>query len=394
MGLFPISPFFLKPYTIVPITVLALYKIIFLKQKLRNVKHAIISALFFFILTFSIIYSNDIIAAKNLMLRLSPFLLLPFSLSVIDKVKTSSLTLVFFKTFIFSCLLYSALILTYTLSFDLFDLPNIHAHIRDKFWGFNDHPIYISFTFSIAIISVFFLKSSTSLRIITFIILSSTVLFFARKGAIIGLLLVLPFLLFKDLKNTRPLKLVIFTVLIAGLFFSINHMTNNHIGNRFQEFSNIKSITEDENTSLGTRIIVWKACTEAISKSVFFGYGIGDAQAILNTELIDNGHQKLISQKSYNKPIFKNAHNQYLQIILSNGIIGFALFILFYFWLFNHPQVSKNTFATGIFIFMLFGFSFESFLERQNGIIIIAILINIILFGNTDMNNNRYKTNV
>lgn len=394
MGLFPAVPFKLKPYTIVPFIVFAFYKIVFLKQKLRNVKYVIISALFFFALTFSIIYSDDINAAKNLTLRLSPFLLLPFSFSVVDKVKISSLTRVFFKTFILSCLFYSSLILIYSLSFDQLDLPNIHAHIRDKFWGFNDHPIYISFTFSIAIISVFSLKSSTLTRVISLVVLSSTVLFFARKGAIIGLLLVLPFLLSKDLKKTRPLRLVFFILVIAGLFFSINHMTNNHIGNRFQEFSEINSITDDENTSLGTRMIVWKACTEAISKSVFLGYGIGDAQTILNTELRDNGYQKLISQKSYNKPIFKNAHNQYLQIILSNGIIGFALFILFYFWLFNHPQVSKNTFAIVIFIFMLFCFSFESFLERQNGIILIAILINIILFGNNYMNNNSYKINV
>jgi hypothetical protein len=164
MGLFPAAPFKLKPYTIVPIIVFALYKIIFLKQKLRNVKYVTISSLFFFVLTFSFIYSHDINTAKNLALRLSPFLLLPFTFSVVDKVKISSLTQVFFKTFIFSCLLYTILVLVYLLSFDALDLPKIYAHIRDKFWGFNDHPIYISFTFSIAIISVFFLKLGPSSR--------------------------------------------------------------------------------------------------------------------------------------------------------------------------------------------------------------------------------------
>ena len=394
MGLFPVVPFNLKPYTIVPIIVFALYKIIFMKRKLRNVKYVIISSLFFFVLTFSFIYSHDINTAKNLTLRLSPFLLLPFTFSVVDKVKISSLTQVFFKTFIFSCLLYTILILVYLLLFDALDLPKIYAHIRDKFWGFNDHPIYISFTFSIAIISVFFLKLSPSSRFFSLVILFSMVLFFARKGAIIGLLLVLPFLLIKGLKKTRPSKLVYLILVIAGLFFSINHITKNHITNRFQEFSEINSIADNENTSLGSRMIIWRACTEAISKSIFFGHGIGDAQAILNIELIDNGHQKFISQKSYNKPIFKNAHNQYLQIILSSGIIGFVLFILFYFWLFKQLKISKNTFATVIFVFILLCFSFESFLERQNGIILIAILINIFLFGSTYSNNNRYKINV
>lgn len=394
MGLFPAAPFKLKPYTIVPIIVFALYKIIFLKRKLRNVKYVIISSLFFFVLTFSFIYSHDINTAKNLALRLSPFLLLPFTFSVVDKVKISSLTQVFFKTFIFSCLLYTILVLVYLLSFDALDLPKIYAHIRDKFWGFNDHPIYISFTFSIAIISVFFLKLGPSSRFFSLVILFSMVLFFARKGAIICLLLVLHFLLIKGLKKIRPPKLLFLILVIAGLFFSINHITKNHIANRFQEFSEINSIADNENTSLGSRMIVWRACTEAISKSIFFGHGIGDAQATLNIELRDNGHQKFISQKSYNKPIFKNAHNQYLQIILSSGIIGFVLFILFYIWLFTQPKISKNTFATGIFVFILLCFSFESFLERQNGIMLIAILINIFLFGSTYRNNNRYIINV
>ena len=67
--------------------------------------------------------------------------------------------------------------------------------------------------------------------------------------------------------------------------FSINTLTDNNLFNRFKDFSNINSITQNKTTSTGVRVIVWGACLNLISEAPLFGHGIGDSQTKINQNL-------------------------------------------------------------------------------------------------------------
>ena len=379
MGLLPVVPFNLKPYTIAPIILYALYKRILLKQKLRNIRELIISTLIYFVLIISAFYSENKKDTIDLTLRLSPFLLLPFSFSMINKKIAAPLIKLFLKVFIYSCITYSFLIIVYSSFFELTNTANIYAHIRDKFWGFNDHPIYISLYMAISVFSVFSIYNKPLQKFFLLLPLIVIILFFARKGIILSVTLI--FLFLRSLREISIYSLIISIITIIILVFSINTLTDNNLFNRFKDFSNINSITQNKTTSTGVRVIVWGACLNLISEAPLFGHGIGDSQTKINQKLKEKGHYSFLIQKSYGKPIYKNAHNQYLQIAVSNGIVGLLAFSFLLFKLLRIFFLEKNELALSIFALIFLSFLFESLLQRQNGILIVAIFVNIFLFG-------------
>ena len=106
----------------------------------------------------------------------------------------------------------------------------------------------------------------------------------------------------------------------------------------------------------------------------FFGYGLGSVQTNINSRLIEEGFIELTAIHIY------NAHNQYIQIILSSGYIGLLTFLsilVFFFYQFKN-RTSKLSLC--VFSYIILCFIFESLLQRQNGIIITALFFNLLIF--------------
>ena len=69
------------------------------------------------------------------------------------------------------------------------------------------------------------------------------------------------------------------------------------------------------------RMVLWENSWEAIQKSNFLGYGIGDGKNALQKNLQINNEEFVLS-------LSHNAHNQYFETTLSIGAIGFLLLVL------------------------------------------------------------------
>lgn len=372
LGAFPIVPFIVKPFLLAPLLLTSLYNLCFINKSKVNWKKVIISTSIYFLFLVSVIYSSDIGRAVKLLIRLLPFLVLPFSLALVPKELYEKLTDVFIQVFTISCGLFCVIIFIYCISLDTTDIYVLYSYISNNFWGYEDHPIYISLYFGIALILILFRSKKSTLNVVLFITVFFTLLFLSRKGNIIGLALVLLYMLISNTKkilNRRFLGYVFVGLLIT---IGVSYLFNNFLFSRFEEIINLDQFLYNPKTSTGIRSILWHNSFNLSIDSPFIGYGLGSVQDIIGTSLIESGYEELTLILHY------NTHNQYLQIALISGYIGLICFLSILTYIFLEIKTSKR--ALCVFLYIVFCFIFESLLERQNGIIITALFFNLFLY--------------
>ena len=149
---------------------------------------------------------------------------------------------------------------------------------------------------------------------------------------------------------------------------------------RYVELFDTAKYENNDKTSTGIRTILWTNSLELIHKSPYFGHGIGDAQDILSEKLREKNFIEISNKKS-------NCHNQYLQFLLSIGIFGLSIFLYTIVYCFKQFKKYNNTLGFIVLLFFLLIFLFESFLDRQNGIILFSLFMSIVVsYNNININ--------
>ncbi len=130
------------------------------------------------------------------------------------------------------------------------------------------------------------------------------------------------------------------------------------------------SVTLTKNT-LEHRVIINYITLNEFKNTFPFGVGTGDYQDILN--------------KNYKKINFKqglkqrlNNHNQYLSELLKTGLLGGLVFLGLIYVLLQSITFNNFYFTILVLAFAI-GCLFESYLDRQHGIVIFAFLIPLFL---------------
>jgi O-antigen ligase len=114
------------------------------------------------------------------------------------------------------------------------------------------------------------------------------------------------------------------------------------------------------------RVELWESAIKA-NPNVWFGVGTGDYKKELNQYYIDH-QMPAYARESY------NAHNQFLQILFSNGIIGLiAVLTLLVRPLYLSIQNQNVLGALTFFPFLIYGMT-EVFLGRFQGVVFFALL--------------------
>jgi O-antigen ligase len=119
------------------------------------------------------------------------------------------------------------------------------------------------------------------------------------------------------------------------------------------------------------RYDLWKSAISA-NTDVFFGVGTGDYKIVLNKYFHSHGMAEYETNNL-------NAHNQFIQIFLSNGILGLMSLII----LLGRPLVisfrRRNTLGILVFFpFLLYGIT-EVFLGRYQGVVFFAFLHQVLM---------------
>ncbi len=360
LGFFPLVPFLFKPFYILMI---ALIVLAFHRKKWKWKPLDFYFSALFFIYILGLITTQNMNYGIQILLRLSPLLLFVIVYkyqNINQRFKTQ-----FYQSFILSLALYIVIYLSYlgynfyindfefgkALSYNIFDL-----------YGFNEHPIYVSYflSFSILVLIDQAVFKQKILRFGLLITLSFVLFYLSRKGPILSLLSILSLYTiwkFRSLKKQNIMLFIVFIALLSPLVLG-----------RIQEM-----IFSMQDQSTLTRIQLWEEFYDLLDNTYFLGYGTGDAKDILN-ELLQKGiHERL------------NLHNQYLDISLKTGIAGLLLFVWSQLQLGRNLYKRKIILGSLMFIYFVLNMFTESILERQDGVIFYAMVIGLYLYQNDEV---------
>ncbi len=294
------------------------------------------------------------------------FILIPdFQLS--DKLKKS-----FAKLFVFSTTLFAII----SIIAIWFDKTPYYDHLySDKFRNVTNelpfigqHPIYASFFLAISLLFIVYLYLQTKKKTLFIPFLINLIFLFmlSSKGVIISLTFIAFFFIFFIVKIKWKTKIYLLITLFIGIssIFLLNR--------RMQELFHLETYKKiNPKYSNSYRVAINKCSLELIKKHWMLGYGFGDVQDELDACYAKNDFE--IKARTH------NSHNQYFDIWLKTGLLGFLYLVGFIMYLLFISLKRKKYLLFSILILYSINFLFENMFSRQSGVILFYFLI-IFLF--------------
>lgn len=130
------------------------------------------------------------------------------------------------------------------------------------------------------------------------------------------------------------------------------------------------SVTLTKNT-LEHRVLINYIALKEFKNNFPFGVGTGDYQ-----DLLDSNYKKINFKQGLNQRL--NNHNQYVSEILKTGVLGGFVFFSIICLMIKSTDVNKQYYTILALSFAI-GCIFESYLDRQHGVVIFAFLIPLFL---------------
>jgi len=335
-----------------------------------------------------IIYTTDVkMGLSNLFGRLS-LLLFPLVLfypGAIIKIKIKVLIRIFAAS--------TVLFMVFCFIYALFRSVNISAghwifnpHLPEYPWlnyfygsdlTINQHPSYIAMYVLLSVFICFESWFDFALKFkyrITWLVLGLFLLitqYFlsSRAGILISLLLV-PFYFIIKFRELGKSKLAWIGIILIGIALLPVILKNQRVDYLYGKIFNQQVGYQRKEDP---RFLIWESALKVSKKNLLFGVGIGDVRTELSREYIVMGQDDMAKERL-------NAHNQFLEVLLENGIIGLILFISVFFCM-AYIGISDRNLLYGIFIIMIFMFfQFESILYRLAGVSFFSLFSFLLIF--------------
>jgi O-antigen ligase len=254
--------------------------------------------------------------------------------------------------------------------------------------------VYFAFYVNCAIFIFLFLlfnKTEIVKKYKVYIIISIIWLFFinimlASKTAMISLIVISfisSFYLLIKKKKYFEIVLIMFSILV-GIFLISQIFPK--ILNRFKGITKTDFVFENKSkenhfnaeydeskwNSTNTRVAIWSCAIEVWQDNLIMGTGIGDRDNALMQKYKEKNFLYAISTN-------KSTHNQYLDVLVSMGIIGLVAFlIIFFIYPIKIFFKYKEGIAISIIVCLAICFFTENMLNRYQGELIIAFLIPLV----------------
>lgn len=241
-----------------------------------------------------------------------------------------------------------------------------------------NHPSYFAVLLVIFMSAILFNKEFSNLRrskLKLVLLLFPFFLFLIETNSRIGLISLVFIILFHTLHGFNLKRsLYVLAFFIITILFSIQF---DYLGNKF------KKLIDSKGDISIVRVDRWKKIIEIFrdEEKLWLGVGSGDSRLFYREAYI-KGDFKLALENNY------NAHSQYIEFLVSNGVIGLALYILVLFYFIKYTYKSPRAIHF-IIVFILFSFS-ESFLGRSQGVMIFSFFYSFLLLQNKTSKNFNY----
>lgn len=205
------------------------------------------------------------------------------------------------------------------------------------------------------------------------IILLISVYFLSSRAGILAAIITVPLYLFIKFKIAGKKKFVGLAILIIIPILILVSLTNPRVNN-YMEWRSERKVSSG--TVVNDRFIIWDAVTTILKSNFVFGVGTGDIQDELNKEYLRNGNNKLAEVNT-------NAHNQYLEVILENGLIGLFLLLSIFGLMFYLSVTGKNIVFMMFILTVLISFIFETMLNRLAGVTFFSLFSFLLIHINS-----------
>lgn len=244
------------------------------------------------------------------------------------------------------------------------------------------HPSYLSMyvLFSIGIIYEFFIvEEHKALKIIpgcfSIVYLVILTLHLSSRISLIVLALVLLLFFFHAVSHFSRkawIGILPLAILLYWLFsldnFSIKSRLENNIGLDWSFFLDNKR--PNDSIPHDNRTYEWYSAVELIKENLWFGVGSGDVDDSLHEHYRELKAYSLIEAQA-------NAHNQFFDAIIRNGILGFISLLGLYFYGVYRTRI-KRLYLIFTFVIVITSLT-ENILDRQKGVVFFAVF-NTLLF--------------
>lgn len=317
------------------------------------------SIIYILILTLGLFYSQDLKTGIKVLETSFCFLSMPliFNSTFLKEEDLNN----FFYCFVIGLFVSSLICLTHA-TFVYFETNNpqlfFSYHLTEII---NFHPTYLAyyliFAITFGLYLLFYQKSNVNSLLIVFSISFSFLMMILTGGqtAYVSMLFIFAFFILKFLveERTKASKLsfgLICVMLICMFLASLIELeSKNMIMNDSWE-----------------RFVLWESAIKAIP-DLIWGVGTGDYKTILNDYYLKHNLSQY-ADGSY------NSHNQFIQILLTNGLLGVSSILL----LICRPLylAVKNQHVLGVLVFfpfLIYGTT-EVFLGRYQGVVFFALL--------------------
>ena len=242
-------------------------------------------------------------------------------------------------------------------------------------FAFSQHPsylsIYVLFSMFIAFESFFDSLLKTSLRIawlLSGILLLISLYFLSSRAGIMTALILTPIYFIIQFKKIK-LRWASVLIIIAFPILIYSFLNNDRMKYYLPETSKTSFV---EKFMLDNRIPIWNSALSVIKHNFVFGVGVGDASNELKKEYKNEGYTDMYYESL-------NAHNQYLEVLLGTGLIGFLIFISVLLFMIYMAILRRNVFYGLFILIILMVFLFESILNRIAGVTFFS-LFSFLLF--------------
>ena len=251
----------------------------------------------------------------------------------------------------------------------------------------DQHAVYFSL---LVMIGLIFLLENIEKRDFIFtrlfhfflIVYLSIFLFLLSSKLVIGFyIFLLLYYFIRLLQNNKLNRLAIAGSLIVCIaVVSLVLAVPNPVSKRFSEIINgdIRLVAQDRFdkgdyfNGLQFRLLQWRFVTEILTENKRWWPGVspGDAQDFLNKKYISKNMYSGEPERGDRGYLIYNTHNQFLETLLQNGIIGLFVLLVICFSLVKMTVHKKNRTTSFIVLLLLAWLFTESVFETQYGIII------------------------
>ena len=206
-----------------------------------------------------------------------------------------------------------------------------------------------------------FSRRRKNIFLISAIILAVGVLFLSAKASLFAMILIFFLFGFRFVQKTKQWKKALLFFLLIIFFGILAYFFLDVLKERIDTF--ISSLIEPPQhaDTTSSREMIWQRAFELIERKPFFGYG-ADANNMLFESYRNHGMTVELEKKL-------NAHNEFLQMFLGLGVIGFIFLSYVLIKGFIVSIKNSDIVFLSFLIIIFIGFATESMLETEAGIL-------------------------